>query len=73
MLNFFNSKNLLFSLLITTLQISFILSADIKCYSIKNCAVCPELDICEKCSEGFKINPKQNVKVKLQKNQLQHQ
>ena len=56
MLNFFNSKNLLFSLLITTLQISFILSADIKCYSIKNCAVCPELDICEKCSEGFTIN-----------------
>ena len=27
-----------------------------KCYSIKNCATCPELDFCERCESGFIMN-----------------
>ena len=27
-----------------------------KCYSIKNCASCPELDFCERCESGFIMN-----------------
>ena len=49
-------KNYIFSLLITFLQITLITSVNEKCYSIKNCATCPELDICEQCLEGFIIN-----------------
>ena len=50
------SKNFIFSLLIITLQLSLILSEEEKCYSIKNCMSCPELDFCAQCKEGFKIN-----------------
>ena len=27
-----------------------------KCYSIKNCGTCPELDFCERCESGFIMN-----------------
>ena len=52
----FTFKNILFSLLLTIFQIALISSADEKCFSIKNCAICPELDICEKCLEDFILN-----------------
>ena len=32
------------------------LSEEEKCYSIKNCLSCPELDYCEKCETGFLLN-----------------
>ena len=49
-------KNIFF-LLISTLQLTLILSAKEKCYSIKNCLTCEELDYCDECNEGFKLNP----------------
>ena len=52
----FISKNIIFSLLIITLQFSLMLSEEEKCYSIKNCLSCPELDYCEKCETGFLLN-----------------
>lgn len=52
----FNDKNILFSLLIIMLQISIIFSSEEKCYSIENCKSCPDLDFCEECQSGFKIN-----------------
>ena len=51
-----NDKNILFSLLIIMLQISIIYTSEEKCYSIENCLSCPELDFCEECESGFKIN-----------------
>ena len=57
-------KRLHFFLLIILLQISLILSeSSEKCYSIKNCEICPELDLCEKCKQGFVLNtPKTKCK-----------
>ena len=49
-------KNIIFSFLITILQISVILSNEEKCYSIKNCLKCPELDICDQCKPGFTLS-----------------
>ena len=49
-------KNIIFSFLITILQISIILSNEERCYSIKNCLKCPELDICEQCELGFTLS-----------------
>ena len=49
-------KNIIFSFLITILQISVILSNEEKCYSIKNCLKCPELDICDQCEPGFTLS-----------------
>ena len=56
MFKFFKNKNILFCLLIINLQLSFILSNEEKCYSIANCLSCPELDYCEECKSGFKLN-----------------
>ena len=50
------SNNLIFFLLLTIIQLSSILSNEEKCYSIKNCIRCPELDFCELCETGFKMN-----------------
>ena len=33
-----------------------ILSNEEKCYSIESCLRCPELDLCEECETGFKLN-----------------
>ena len=55
---------------IISIQLSLILSK--KCYSIPNCLICPELDYCQLCESGFKINkPKTKCKdihskIKLQ-------
>ena len=49
-------KNIIFSFLITILQISIILSNEERCYSIKNCLRCPELDLCEQCELGFTLS-----------------
>ena len=49
-------KSIIFSLFITIIQISSILSNEEKCYSIKNCIKCPLLDFCEQCEPGFKMN-----------------
>ena len=49
-------KNIIFSFVITILQISLILSNEERCYSIKNCLKCPELDFCEQCEPGFVIS-----------------
>ena len=47
--------------LIISIQLSLILSK--KCYSIPNCLICPELDYCQLCESGFKINkPKTKCK-----------
>ena len=56
MFKFFKNKNILFCILIISLQLSFISSNIEKCYSIANCLRCPELDFCEECQSGFKIN-----------------
>ena len=46
---------------IISIQLSLILSK--KCYSIPNCLICPELDYCQLCEIGFKINkPKTKCK-----------
>ena len=46
---------------IISIQLSLILSK--KCYSIPNCLICPELDYCQLCESGFKINkPKTKCK-----------
>ena len=46
---------------IISIQLSLILSK--KCYSIPNCLICPELDYCQLCDSGFKINkPKTKCK-----------
>lgn len=50
------NKKLFFQILLLSIQISFIFSATIKCYSIKNCEKCPDLDFCEKCKPGFFFN-----------------
>ena len=48
-------------LFIISIQLSLILSK--KCYSIPNCLICPELDYCQLCEIGFKINkPKTKCK-----------
>ena len=49
----------MFCLLIIFIQISSIKSNQKKCYSILNCETCPELDVCEKCLNGFIINKPQ--------------
>ena len=49
-------KNIIFSFLITILQISIILSNEERCYSIKNCLKCPELDFCDQCEPGFTLS-----------------
>ena len=49
-------KNFIFLLIITIIQIYLTSSTEEKCYSIKNCEICSELDTCDKCLEGFKIN-----------------
>ena len=49
-------KNIIFSFIITILQISIILSNEERCYSIKNCLRCPELDLCEQCELGFTLS-----------------
>ena len=51
-----NSKNVIYSLLIITIQLTIILSNEEKCYSIESCLRCPELDLCEECETGFKLN-----------------
>ncbi len=48
-------KNIFF-LLIIFIQISSIKSYPGQCYSILNCEICPELDFCEKCLNGFILN-----------------
>ena len=59
----FNHKNIIFILIITLLQLSSILSEEEKCYSIKNCLKCPELDFCQLCKDGYKLNkPKTKCK-----------
>ena len=46
---------------IISIQLSLILSK--KCYFIPNCLICPELDYCQLCESGFKINkPKTKCK-----------
>ena len=46
---------------IISIQLSLILSK--KCCSIPNCLICPELDYCQLCESGFKINkPKTKCK-----------
>ena len=42
-----------FFLLVIFIQISSISSYPDKCYSILHCEICPELDFCEKCLNGF--------------------
>ena len=65
MLSFSISKKLIFYLVIISTQISTILSDLEKCYSIKNCETCPELDFCEKCKPGFTFNnPKTKCNIK---------
>ena len=49
-------KKRIFYLFIISFQISSILSNLEKCYSIKNCESCPELDFCAKCKPGFIFN-----------------
>ena len=49
-------RNFIFLLIITIIQIYLTSSTEEKCYSIKNCEICSELDTCDKCIEGFKIN-----------------
>ena len=56
MLTFFIAKKRIFLLLIISIKISSIISDSEKCYSIKNCETCPELDFCDKCKEGFAPN-----------------
>ena len=51
----FIQKYKLFILLLT-LKLKIILSVEEKCYSIYNCKICPELDICEKCNKGYFLN-----------------
>lgn len=48
-------KNIFF-LLIIFIQISSIKSNPNNCYTISNCEICPELDYCEKCLNGFVLN-----------------
>ena len=45
-----------FFILLLALQLKIILSEEEKCYSIYNCKICPELDICEKCNKGYILN-----------------
>ena len=70
-----NSKNVIYSLLIITIQLTIILSNEEKCYSIESCLRCPELDLCEECETGFKLNkPKTKCigkKMKEKKNRFE--
>jgi len=50
------SPNIIFLILIITLQITLIISEEEKCYSIQNCKKCPELDYCEECEQGYERN-----------------
>ena len=50
----FIDKNILFIILIV-IQLVIILTEDEKCYSIYFCIKCPDLDICEKCIEGYEL------------------
>ena len=50
------SPNIIFLILIITLQITLIISEEEKCYSIQNCIKCPELDYCEECEKGYARN-----------------
>ena len=51
----FSKKNVFF-FLIATIQFTLIISVPEKCYSIRNCVACEELDFCDECEKGFLLN-----------------
>ena len=72
MVFYLNSRNIIFFLFIINIKISSIFSNEEKCYSIKNCIKCPELDYCIQCKNGFtfnkpktKCNEKKDIEVKI--------
>ena len=69
---YLNNGNIKLFFFIINIKISSIFSNEEKCYSIKNCIKCPELDYCIQCKNGFtlnkpktKCNEKKDIEVKI--------
>ena len=59
-------SNMKIFLIILLIQLTIILNEDENCYSIYHCKICPDLDICEKCAEGYILNSEHTKCIKSQ-------
>ena len=59
-------SNMKIFLIILLIQLKIILNEDENCYSIYHCKICPDLDICEKCAEGYILNSEHTKCIKSQ-------